>query len=182
VGAKLVEKFGAEKVTDFVVKDAFYYIQKEAVRALILDHGKRLDGRGFDAIREISSEVGILPRAHGSALFRRGETQAVTLATLGTGDDVQEFDSYTGGENEKKFLLHYNFPNFSVGETGRISGPGRREIGHGRWRSGRLNRCCRSTLILTPCASRARSWSRTVRPRWRVFAAARWRCSMQAFR
>jgi polyribonucleotide nucleotidyltransferase len=131
VGAKLVEKFGAEKVTDFVVKDAFYYIQKEAVRALILDHGKRLDGRGFDAIREISSEVGILPRAHGSALFRRGETQAVTLATLGTGDDVQEFDSYTGGENEKKFLLHYNFPNFSVGETGRISGPGRREIGHG---------------------------------------------------
>jgi polyribonucleotide nucleotidyltransferase len=131
VGAKLVEKFGEEKVTDFVVKDAFYYIQKEAVRALILDHGKRLDGRGFDAIREISSEVGILPRAHGSALFRRGETQAVTLATLGTGDDVQEFDSYTGGENEKKFLLHYNFPNFSVGETGRISGPGRREIGHG---------------------------------------------------
>ena len=61
----------------------------------------------------------------------RGETQAVTLATLGTGDDVQEFDSYTGGENEKKFILHYNFPNFSVGETGRISGPGRREIGHG---------------------------------------------------
>jgi polyribonucleotide nucleotidyltransferase len=131
VGTKLAEKFGAEKVTKFVVNDAFYYIQKEAVRKLILESGKRLDGRAFDVVRPISSEVGILPRAHGSALFCRGETQAVTLATLGTGDDVQEFDSYTGGENEKKFLLHYNFPNFSVGETGRISGPGRREIGHG---------------------------------------------------
>jgi polyribonucleotide nucleotidyltransferase len=131
VGKKLAEKFGAEKVTDFVVNDAFYYIQKEAVRSLILDHGKRLDGRAFDVVRPISSEVGLLPRAHGSALFCRGETQALTLATLGTGDDTQEFDSYTGGETEKKFILHYNFPNFSVGETGRISGPGRREIGHG---------------------------------------------------
>ena len=131
VGSKLVEKFGAEKVTDFVINDAFYYIQKEGVRGLILNHGKRLDGRAFDVVRPISSEVGILPRAHGSALFCRGETQAVTLATLGTGDDTQEFDSYTGGGSEKKFILHYNFPNFSVGETGRISGPGRREIGHG---------------------------------------------------
>ena len=131
VGKKLVEKFGAEKVTDFVINDAFYYIQKEGVRSLILDHGKRLDGRTFDVVRPISSEVGLLPRAHGSALFCRGETQALTLATLGTGDDTQEFDSYTGGETEKKFILHYNFPNFSVGETGRISGPGRREIGHG---------------------------------------------------
>jgi polyribonucleotide nucleotidyltransferase len=131
VGARLTERFGAEKVTEFVIKDAFYYIQKEAVRSLILKDGKRLDGRAFDVVRPISSEVGILPRAHGSALFCRGETQAVTLATLGTGDDTQEFDSYTGGETEKKFILHYNFPNFSVGETGRISGPGRREIGHG---------------------------------------------------
>ena len=131
VGAKLVEKFGAEKVTQFVINDAFYYIQKEAVRKLILENGKRLDGRSFDQIRPITSEVGVLPRAHGSAIFSRGETQAVTLATLGTGDDTQEFDSYTGGENTKKFILHYNFPNFSVGETGRISGPGRREIGHG---------------------------------------------------
>jgi len=131
VGAQLVAKFGEEKVTEFVLKDAAYYIQKEAVRALILNSGKRLDGRGFEVIRPISSEVGLLPRAHGSALFCRGETQAVTLATLGTSEDAQEFDSYTGGENEKKFILHYNFPNFSVGETGRISGPGRREIGHG---------------------------------------------------
>jgi polyribonucleotide nucleotidyltransferase len=131
VGAKLAEKFGAEKVTDFIIKDAFYYIQKEAVRGLILKDGKRLDGRSLDVVRPISSEVGLLPRAHGSALFSRGETQTLTLVTLGTGDDVQEFDAYTGGDTEKKFILHYNFPNFSVGETGRISGPGRREIGHG---------------------------------------------------
>ncbi len=131
VGAKLVEKFGAEKVTEFVLKDAFYYIQKEAVRGLVLNAGKRLDGRTFDQVRPISCEVGILPRAHGSALFARGETQAVSLVTLGTNEDSQEFDSYTGGITEKKFILHYNFPNYSVGETGRISGPGRREIGHG---------------------------------------------------
>ena len=131
IGKKLVEKFGAEKVTEFVLKDAFYYIQKESVRDLIMNQGKRLDGRGLEDIRAIHGEVGILPRAHGSALFSRGETQAVVLATLGTGEDAQEFDSYTGGETEKKFILHYNFPNFSVGETGRISGPGRREIGHG---------------------------------------------------
>jgi polyribonucleotide nucleotidyltransferase len=131
IGKKLVEKFGEEKVTEFVLKDAFYYIQKESVRGLIMNQGKRLDGRDFETVRPIVSEVGILPRAHGSALFQRGETQAVTLCTLGTGEDAQEFDSYTGGATEKKFILHYNFPNFSVGETGRISGPGRREIGHG---------------------------------------------------
>ena len=131
VGVKLVEQFGAEKVTQFVINDAFYYIQKEAVRKLILENGKRLDGRGFETVRPISGEVGILPRVHGSAIFTRGETQAVSLVTLGTSDDAQDFDSYTGGKTEKKFILHYNFPNFSVGETGRISGPGRREIGHG---------------------------------------------------
>lgn len=131
VGAKLVEKFGAEKVTAFVLKDIQYYLQKEAVRALILDHGKRLDGRSFDAIRPLNSAVGFLPRTHGSAMFQRGETQSVCVATLGTGDDIQEFDAYTGGETKKQFILHYNFPNFSVGETGRIMGPGRREIGHG---------------------------------------------------
>jgi polyribonucleotide nucleotidyltransferase len=131
VGKKLVEKFGAEKVTEFVLKDAFYYIQKEAVRGLIMNQGKRLDGRDFDTVRPLSSEVGLLPRVHGSALFSRGETQAMVIATLGTTEESQEFDSYTGGASEKQFILHYNFPNFSVGETGRISGPGRREIGHG---------------------------------------------------
>lgn len=131
VGVKLLEKYGAEKINDLVVKEAFYHIQKENVRALILEQGKRLDGRTFDQVRALSGEVGVLPRAHGSAIFCRGETQAMTLATLGTTEDAQEFDSYTGGENQKKFILHYNFPNYSVGETGRISGPGRREIGHG---------------------------------------------------
>ncbi|MBL9128272.1 MAG: polyribonucleotide nucleotidyltransferase, partial [Verrucomicrobiales bacterium] len=111
MGAKLVEKFGAEKVTEFVIKDAFYYIQKEAIRALILDEGKRLDGRGPDDLRALGGEVGMLPRAHGSAMFFRGETQALALATLGTTEDIQEFDAYTGGSSEKKFLLHYNFPN-----------------------------------------------------------------------
>jgi polyribonucleotide nucleotidyltransferase len=131
IGKKLVEKFGEEKVTEFVLKDAFYYIQKEAVRGLIMNQDKRLDGRDLNTVRPIHSEAGLLPRAHGSALFQRGETQALTLCTLGTGEDAQEFDAYTGGASEKKFILHYNFPNFSVGETGRISGPGRREIGHG---------------------------------------------------
>ncbi|MBM3840791.1 MAG: polyribonucleotide nucleotidyltransferase [Verrucomicrobia bacterium] len=131
VALKLTEKFGEEKITEFVVNDAFYYIQKEAVKKLILDNGKRMDGRRFDEVRPISCEAGVLPRAHGSALFCRGETQALALATLGTTEDSQEFDSYTGGASEKQFILHYNFPNFSVGETGRISGPGRREIGHG---------------------------------------------------
>jgi polyribonucleotide nucleotidyltransferase len=131
IGVKLVAKFGAEKVTESVLREAFYYIQKETVRGLIMDEDKRLDGRGYDDIRPIICEAGLLPRAHGSALFSRGETQAVTLVTLGTTEDAQEFDSYTGGETEKKFILHYNFPNYSVGETGRISGPGRREIGHG---------------------------------------------------
>jgi polyribonucleotide nucleotidyltransferase len=131
IGAKLLEKFGEEKATDSCIKEIFYDLQKEAVRALILEQGKRLDGRGFEDIRPITGEVGVFPRAHGSAIFTRGETQAAALVTLGTSEDAQEFDSYTGGASEKKFILHYNFPNFSVGETGRISGPGRREIGHG---------------------------------------------------
>ncbi|MCF7763362.1 MAG: polyribonucleotide nucleotidyltransferase [Verrucomicrobia bacterium] len=131
IGPKLVEKFGAEKVTDYVLKDAFYYIQKETVRSLVLNDSKRLDGRDFDTVRPLSGETGILPRAHGSALFTRGETQAIAVTTLATTEDAQSFDAYTGGTTEKRFMLHYNFPNFSVGETGRISGPGRREIGHG---------------------------------------------------
>lgn len=131
IGSKLVEKCGAEKVTETILKETLYVIQKESVRSLILNEGKRLDGRSLDEIRPLSSEVGFFPRAHGSAIFTRGETQVVALATLGTSEDAQEFDAYTGGVSEKQFILHYNFPNFSVGETGRISGPGRREIGHG---------------------------------------------------
>ena len=131
VASKLVAKFGAEKATEFVISEAFSHVEKKMVRSLMLDQAKRLDGRDFDTVRPISGEAGVLPRAHGSALFCRGETQALVLVTLGTDDDIQEIDAYTGGEKDKKFILHYNFPNFSVGETGRISGPGRREIGHG---------------------------------------------------
>jgi len=101
IGRKLTEKFGAEKITEFVLKDAFYYIQRETVCSLALDQGKRLDGRSFTEVRAISAETGILPRAHGSALFARGETQVVALATLGTSEDAQEFDSYTGGFQRK---------------------------------------------------------------------------------
>ncbi len=127
----LIEKFTPDVVTELVLKEVFYQIIRGEVRRLILEEGIRLDGRGLDQIRPIWCEVGIFPRSHGSAIFTRGETQVISLATLGTEQDIQEFDAYTGGETEKRFLHHYNFPNFSVGETGRITGPGRREIGHG---------------------------------------------------
>jgi polyribonucleotide nucleotidyltransferase len=131
IGESLRAKHGEEAVTDGVIKELTYLIQKEAARKLMMVDNRRLDGRGFDDVRAIECDAGLLPRAHGSALFQRGETQAMVLATLGTTEDSQEFDAYTGGVQEKQFILHYNFPNFSVGETGRIMGPGRREIGHG---------------------------------------------------
>jgi polyribonucleotide nucleotidyltransferase len=131
IGESLRAKHGEEAVTDGVIKELTYVIQKEAARKLMMVDNRRLDGRGFDDVRAIECDAGLLPRAHGSALFQRGETQAMVLATLGTTEDSQEFDAYTGGVQEKQFILHYNFPNFSVGETGRIMGPGRREIGHG---------------------------------------------------
>ncbi len=115
----------------FEISQAFEYIQKKAFRVSILDKKKRCDGRGLDDLRELSAEVDCLPRVHGSALFSRGETQAMALVTLAPLDEAQEFDNYTGGENSKRFLLHYNFPPFSVGETGRFGGQNRREIGHG---------------------------------------------------
>src|SRR6266567_4535291 len=87
IGKKLVAKFGEERVTEFVLKDVFYYIQKEAVRNLVMNFNKRLDGRNFDDVRAIRGETGLLPRAHGSALFQRGETQTIALCTLGTGED-----------------------------------------------------------------------------------------------
>ena len=108
----------------------FYEIQKKLVRNLILEEGKRVDGRAFDDIRPISIEVGMLPRTHGSALFTRGETQCLATVTLGTFEDVQRIDGL-GEEGEKRFMLHYNFPPFSVGEVSFLRGPGRREIGHG---------------------------------------------------
>jgi polyribonucleotide nucleotidyltransferase len=111
-------------------KDLFYRIQKKLTRDLVLNQGKRVDGRGFDQIRPISIEVGMLPRTHGSALFTRGETQCLATVTLGTFEDVQRLDGL-GEETEKRFMLHYNFPPFSVGEVSFLRAPGRREIGHG---------------------------------------------------
>lgn len=125
----ILEKY--PNATPFEISQAFDYLQKKAFRVSILDKKVRCDGRQLGQIRQLSAEVGILPRAHGSALFQRGETQALALATLAPSDEAQEMDGYTGGETSKRFILHYNFPPFSVGETGRTGSPGRREIGHG---------------------------------------------------
>ncbi|MCA1438685.1 polyribonucleotide nucleotidyltransferase [Ensifer sp. IC4062] len=114
----------------------FKHLQAKIVRWNILDTQSRIDGRDLVTVRPIVAEVGILPRTHGSSLFTRGETQAIVVATLGTGEDEQYVDSLTGMYKEN-FMLHYNFPPFSVGETGRMGSPGRREIGHGKlaWRA-----------------------------------------------
>jgi polyribonucleotide nucleotidyltransferase len=117
--------------TPFEISQAFDYLQKKAFRISILDKKVRCDGRGFFDIRPLSAEVGLLPRSHGSALFQRGETQAIALATLASAEEAQMIDAYTGGELTKRFILHYNFPPFSVGETGRVGSTSRREIGHG---------------------------------------------------
>src|SRR6201994_4874586 len=118
------------------VAKAFHDAQAKVVRWNILDHKRRIDGRDLTTVRPILAEVGVLPRTHGSALFTRGETQAMVVATLGTGEDEQYVDSLDGTYKER-FLLHYNFPPYSVGETGRMGAPGRREIGHGKlaWRA-----------------------------------------------
>jgi polyribonucleotide nucleotidyltransferase len=115
----------------FAITQAFDYVQKKAVRRSILEKRQRMDGRGYADLRPISCEVGVLPRAHGSAIFQRGETQALALATLAPIEEAQMLDAYGGGEQSKRFILHYNFPPFSVGETGRTGGASRREIGHG---------------------------------------------------
>jgi polyribonucleotide nucleotidyltransferase len=118
------------------VAAVFKELEAKIVRWNILDTGKRIDGRDNKTVRPIVAEVGVLPRTHGSALFTRGETQALVVATLGTAEDEQFIDALQGTYKET-FLLHYNFPPFSVGETGRIGSPGRREIGHGKlaWRA-----------------------------------------------
>ena len=124
-------KFDKQKVGE-----AFHDLQAKVVRGNILDTGIRIDGRDVRTVRPILSQVGVLPRTHGSALFTRGETQALVVATLGTGEDEQFVDSLEGSYRER-FMLHYNFPPYSVGETGRMGSPGRREIGHGKlaWRA-----------------------------------------------
>ncbi|WP_333826090.1 polyribonucleotide nucleotidyltransferase [Pinisolibacter sp.] len=136
VMAALVPADGEAKFDKEKVATAFKEVQAKVVRWNILDTGSRIDGRDLVTVRPIVAEVGVLPRAHGSALFTRGETQALVVATLGTGEDEQFVDALAGTYKEH-FLLHYNFPPYSVGETGRMGSPGRREIGHGKlaWRA-----------------------------------------------
>lgn len=129
VSAAVLLQFPA--ASKFDISQAFDYLQKKAFRISILDRKQRCDGRGLHELRPLSGETGLLPRTHGSALFARGETQALGIATLAPADEAQMIDSYGGGPDTKRFLLHYNFPPFSVGETGRFGGQNRREIGHG---------------------------------------------------
>jgi polyribonucleotide nucleotidyltransferase len=135
VKAKLAEIFPEQAERDKAAK-LFKDVEKDIVRGAILDTGLRIDGRDTRTVRPIVAEVGVLPRAHGSALFTRGETQALVVTTLGTGQDEQIIDALDG-EYRENFMLHYNFPPYSVGEAGRMGSPGRREIGHGKlaWRA-----------------------------------------------
>lgn len=134
--ADVIEKVAAEDVSDTLIKDALKSIQSDVMRGMVLKTKKRIDGRDTVTVRPISCEVDVLPRSHGSALFTRGETQALSVTTLGTGENEQIVDLIEG-EYKESFMLHYNFPPFSVGEAGRMGSPGRREIGHGKlaWRA-----------------------------------------------
>lgn len=134
--AALVLEGAGDNPSEQKVGEAFKHLEKDIVRGSILDTSLRIDGRDLVTVRPIQAEVSVLPRTHGSALFTRGETQALVVTTLGTGEDEQYIDSLEGTYKET-FMLHYNFPPFSVGETGRLGGAGRREIGHGKlaWRA-----------------------------------------------
>ena len=133
VDANLVPTFDEEVAEEYKanVGAAMYKFEKETVRRMILRQGKRPDGRGMGDIRTLTSEVDILPRTHGSAIFRRGQTEVLTVTTLGSGGDIQRLDGLDEAEESKRYMHHYNFPSFSVGETRPSRGPGRREIGHG---------------------------------------------------
>jgi polyribonucleotide nucleotidyltransferase len=164
------------------VAAVFKELEAKIVRWNILDTGRRIDGRDNKTVRPIVAEVGVLPRTHGSALFTRGETQALVVATLGTAEDEQFVDALQGTYKET-FLLHYNFPPFSVGETGRMGSPGRREIGTANLPGGRSTRCCRHRpSFRTRSVSFPRSLSPTARRRWPLSAAPRWHSWMRACR
>ncbi len=129
--AALTAELGADKFTDIDLSVVFEDLQYKAYRQTVLARGVRADGRDAKAIRPLTAQVGVLPRVHGSAMFQRGDTQNIAITTLGPTKEAQDMDGLTGGATSKSFILHYNFPPFSVGETGRTTGPGRREIGHG---------------------------------------------------
>ena len=151
-------------------------LEADIVRNAILDTGLRIDGRDTKTVRPIVAEVGVLPRAHGSALFTRGETQALCVATLGTGQDEQIIDALEG-EYREHFMLHYNFPPYSVGEAGRMGSPGRREIGHGKlaWRAIHPLLPAKDKFPYTLRVVSEITESNGSAPRWRRCAAARWR-------
>jgi len=129
--AALVAELGEGKFTDVDLNVVFEDLQYKAYRKTVLERGVRADNRDAKSLRKISAEVGVLPRVHGSAIFQRGDTQSIVLTTLGPTKEAQDLDALTGGSKSKSFILHYNFPPFSVGETGRFGAPGRREVGHG---------------------------------------------------
>ncbi|HVU25324.1 MAG TPA: polyribonucleotide nucleotidyltransferase [Opitutus sp.] len=129
--AALTAELGEGKFTDVDLNVVFEDLQYKADRKTVLERGVRADGRGQKDIRPLNAQVGVLPRVHGSAMFQRGDTQNIAITTLGPTKEAQDLDALTGGAKSKSFILHYNFPPFSVGETGRFTGPGRREIGHG---------------------------------------------------
>ena len=165
----------AEKLDDDV-KAAFELLQYNLMREMILSDKIRIDGRDMKTVRPIAVEAGLLPRTHGSSLFTRGETQVLAAVTLGTSDDEQIVDTMFQN-SMRKFMLHYNFPPFSVGETGRMGGQSRREIGHGALAE-------RSIKAMMPAYDKFPYTVRivcetlespTARPRWARFARLRWR-------
>src|SRR5215472_11782600 len=127
VAASLLQEFPDQ---EGAIKKAIELVEKKAMRKMIVGQKRRLDGRGVTDVRPISCEVEVLPRTHGSALFTRGETQALATTTLGTSSDEQKIDALIG-ESYRKFMLHYNFPPYSVGEVKFLRGPSRRDVGHG---------------------------------------------------
>jgi polyribonucleotide nucleotidyltransferase len=180
--ATILEQLAAEfpentKDVASVIEDIEYRTMREQV----LTRQERVDGRDLDTVRAISCEVGVLPRTHGSALFTRGQTQALVSATLGTVSDEQRIDSIdVAQETSKSFMLHYNFP---PAKYGRSAAPRAAKSDTGRWPSGRCRRCCHPTTNSpTPSASCPTSSSRTARHRWPPCAAARWPCSTRACR
>ncbi|HYP16244.1 MAG TPA: polyribonucleotide nucleotidyltransferase, partial [Opitutus sp.] len=129
--AALLAELGEGKFTDVDLNVVFEDLQYKAYRQTVLARGVRADGRDAKSLRPLNAQVGVLPRVHGSAMFQRGDTQNIATTTLGPTKEAQDLDALTGGAKSKSFILHYNFPPFSVGESGRFTGPGRREIGHG---------------------------------------------------
>ena len=168
-----MEAAGEEKADE--AAKCFDALKERIFRDEMLKKHRRPDGRAFDEIRQITIETGVLPRTHGSALFTRGETQSLVTVTLGTKEDEQRIELLEPGEASKRFMLHYNFPPFSVGEVGFMRGPGRREIGHGALAERALDRDHprRSRSSRTRCAWSATFSNPTDRAPWPRSAAPR---------